>query len=124
MTKAAILSVPTETGGLTYQAVAGDKRSEGATPGQALDALTRQLSGDQTGSGAGLLVVVQGLRPDRFFSADQQRRLTELMNDWRTARDQGQALPPDTQRELDALVEAELSASADRAAALADELRP
>jgi hypothetical protein len=99
-------------------------RSEGDTPGQALDALTRQLPGDQAGPGAGLLVVVQGLRPDRFFGADQQRRLAELMRDWRAARDGGQALPPAEQGELDALVEAELYASAGRASALADEMRP
>ncbi len=118
MTTVAILPVPTEKGGLSYRGVAGDKRSQGSTPGEALDALATQLGDD----GTRLLVVVQSLRPDRFFSAAQQQRLSELMEQWRAAHDQDQSLPSERQAELDALVEAELSASADRAAALAAEL--
>ncbi len=64
MTHVAILPVPTENGGLSYRGVSGDIRSEGRTPGEALDALTRQLVGDGTGTDAALLIVVQGLRPD------------------------------------------------------------
>ena len=118
MTNVAILPVPTEKGGLSYRGIAGDKHSEGSTPGEALDALARQLPQDRTGEG--LLVVVQGLRPDHFFGGAQQRRLAELMSDWRSARDRGQVLAPVEQAELDALVEAELYASAGRAAAWAD----
>jgi hypothetical protein len=65
---------------------------------------------------------VQHLRPDRFFTAAQQQRLDALMTRWRTARDQGATLPPDEQTELEALIEAELQASAARAATLADAL--
>jgi hypothetical protein len=65
---------------------------------------------------------MQNLRPDRFFGAAQQKRLAELMERWRLARDQGHSLPLDEQAELDALVEAELQASAARAAAILDEL--
>lgn len=118
MTRVAILPVPTEKGGITYTAVAGSKRSCGKTAGEALDALTAQLSGEENGT----LIIVQSQQPDAYFNAAQQQRLAELTNRWRTARDQGQALPPDEQAELDALVEAELQASAARAAALADEL--
>ena len=119
MTKVAILPIPTEKGDLSYCAVAGERQSQGRTAGEALDALTAQLCEDE----ASTLVIVQSLRPDRFFNAAQQQRLAELMERWRTARDKGEALPTDQQAELDLLVEAELCASADRAAALSDELR-
>ncbi len=117
MTMVAIFPVPTERGVSSYRAVAGDKHSEGGTAGAALDALTAQFSEDE----AGMLVIVQTLRPDRFFDAAQQQRLADLMDRWRTARDQGKALPAEEQAELQALVEAEVRASADRTAALADE---
>jgi hypothetical protein len=76
----AILSVPTEKGGFSFQGVAGN------------------------------------LRPDCFFTATQQQRLLELMGRWRTAQGQGADLPPNEKAELEALVETELRASADRAA--------
>jgi hypothetical protein len=118
MTRVAILPVPTESGDLLYRAVSGAKHSEGNTAGEALDALTVQLPEDE----AGTLVIVQNWRPDAFFNARQQDRLAALMARWRTARDQGTVLPPDELAELGALTEAELRASAARAAALADEL--
>ena len=59
---------------------------------------------------------------DAFFTAEQQERLQQLMSRWREARDSGNALPPEEQAELDGLVEAELRASAARAAALRREL--
>ena len=55
-------------------------------------------------------------RPDRFFNAEQQRRLAELMARLRAARDRGCMLASDEQTELEALVEAELRGAADRAA--------
>jgi lysophospholipase L1-like esterase len=116
MTSIAILPVPGEQGEVTYQAVAGPRRSEGRTAGEALDALAAQLPRDASST----LVVVQFSRPDQFFTEAQQRRLAELMQRWRSARDRGEALPPSEQEELDALVEAELVASGQRAAALAD----
>ena len=118
MTKVAILPIPTEQGALFYRAIAGEKHAQGKTAGEALDALTAQLSADE----ASTLVVVQSLRPDRFFTAAQQERLAALMDRWRTARDQGATLPADEQTELEALMAAELHASAARAAALADAL--
>jgi hypothetical protein len=118
MTRVAILPIPTEKGVVSYRAVAGDKHSQGKTAGEALDALTTQLSMDE----AGTLIIVQSLRPDRLFNADQQRRLAELMTRWRAARDQGESLPADEQSELETLVEAELRAATGRAAALGDEL--
>ena len=117
MTTVAVLPVPTEKGGIAYRGVAGDKWSHGNTVEEAVDALTAQLPDD----GTSLLVVVQNLRPDRFFDAAQQRRLGELMGAMHLARDAGAALPADEQAELEALIEAELYASGKRAAMLADE---
>ena len=59
---------------------------------------------------------------DWFFSAEQQQRLSDLMNLWRTARDEGHTLPQDQQAELDRLVEAELKAATARTAALVQQL--
>ena len=118
MTKVAILPVPTEQGDLAYRAIAGEKYAQGKTAGEALDALTAQLPADE----ASTLVVVQSLRPDRFFTAAQQQRLSTLMARWQTLRDQGVTLPADEQTELEALINAELQAAAARAAALADAL--
>jgi hypothetical protein len=114
MTKVSILPEPRDTGDITYRAIAGERQSVGKTAGEALDALTAMLPEDETGT----LVVVQHLRPDRLFTAEQQERLKELMARWRAARDAGAALPPDEQAELDALVDAELRAATARAAAL------
>ena len=63
MTKVAILPMPTGQGALSYRAIAGEKHAQGKTAGEALDALTAQLSADE----ASTLVIVQSLRPDRFF---------------------------------------------------------
>jgi hypothetical protein len=38
--------------------------------------------------------------PDQFFSAKQQKRLSELMSLWRSARDLGEELSPEQQLEL------------------------
>lgn len=120
MTKVAMLA-GTSNGGLpSYRAAAGDKQSVGRTAGEALDALVSQLPTDQ----AGTIVIVQDLRPDRFFTAAQRERLSELMDRWRAARDAGASLDPAEQAELDALVEAELHGSAERAAAVAHGLAP
>lgn len=116
MTTVAILPVPTGNG-ISYQGTAGDKHSLGRTLGEALDALTPQLPDVD----AGLLVVIQGLSADRYFGAMEQERLGELMLAWRLARDLGSALPDQEQVELDQLIEAELYASASRAARLADQ---
>ena len=76
-----------------------------------MDALTAQLSENDTST----LVIMQSLRPDPFFTAAQQERLTVLMAHWRTARDQGNTRPIKEQAEMETLVEVELRASANRA---------
>ena len=118
MTRVAILPVPTVAGDIAYHALASGKHSQGKTAGEALDALTAQLSEED----AGTLVVVQNLRPDPFFTAQQQRRLGELMDRWRSARDAGESLSKAEQTELDGLVEEEIRASGARAEALLREI--
>jgi len=118
MTKVAILPLPAEKGACSYRAIAGEKHAQGQTVGQALDALTAQLTGNE----AGTLIIVQSLRPDRYFTAAQQQRLEELMARWRAARDQGFGLSAIEQAELQELVDAELKAATSRASEMADTL--
>lgn len=63
-------------------------------------------------------------QPDEHFSAADQQRLADLMDLWRSSRDQGKILPQPLQRELDALAEAELRASTVRTQAMLDSLLP
>ncbi|CAN5229097.1 hypothetical protein BH10PLA2_BH10PLA2_15270 [soil metagenome] len=118
MTKVAILPESVDGGVLQYRAIAGEWQSIGATAGQALDALTAQLPKNQIE----LVIVVQNLEPDEFFSAAQRARLESQMQSWRHARDQNLAFSPEAQAELDSLVAAELDASGKRAARLVKEL--
>jgi hypothetical protein len=118
MTTIAILPENPGSASTTYLAIAGKLHSVGKTPGEALDAVTEQLDEAQRGT----LVVVQKLCPDAFFSAEQRKRLEELMGRWRAARDAGEELAPLDQAELEALINAELQASAKRAAALSNGL--
>lgn len=120
MTKVDILEETAEGGEPTYRAVAGDKQSVGRSAGEALDALTAQLPADE----AGTLVVVQARRSDEFFTAEQRQRLSELMAQWRDARDRGKQFPAELQTELQQLVEAELQASAKRARSMLAKLAP
>src|SRR5438105_4835540 len=113
MTKVAILPEPSAKGDIAYRAVAGAYQAVAKTVGGALDALAAQLPAEESGT----LVVVQNHRPDQFFNAQQQRRLEELMQRWRSARDSGKSLSPSEQTELNDLVDAEVQASGERAAA-------
>lgn len=100
------------TGG--FRATAGMRHSSGNTPGEALDALSAQLSEEESGT----LLVVQSMKPDRFFTVVQQQRLKELFDRWRVARDSGMPFPVEDQAELEALTMTELKASGLRAKAL------
>lgn len=114
MTTISIIPVTSGPNETVWHAVAGEKKSMGKTAGEALDALTSQLSEDESGT----LVVVRQFRPDRFFTAEQQQRLGELMSKWRAARDSGNELPPVEYAELEALIEAQLEGSAQRVEAM------
>ncbi len=93
-----------------YRAVAGESQ----TVGEALDALTAQLDEEERGT----LMVVQSFRPDRFFTATQRQRLEELWGRRHAARAAGAPLAAEEQAELEALVEAEVRASAGRSCPL------
>ncbi len=54
-----------------FHAVAGDLRTEGDTAGLALDELTARLPDSENSA----LIVLQSFQPDRFFTAEPQRRL-------------------------------------------------
>ena len=114
MTTIAIMPENLDSGETSYRAIAGTRQSIGQTAGQALDALTAQLDDTETNT----LVVIQHLRPDGFFTAQQRQRLEELMNRWRAARAAQTAFLPEEQSELDALVEAEVRAAGARASVL------
>jgi hypothetical protein len=86
----------------------------------ALDALTSQLFDEERDS----LIIVRNLGPDRFFTAEQRRRLEHLMADWRSSRDAGRSLPADEQAELEQLIDAELRAATERAAAMSHQRNP
>jgi hypothetical protein len=88
------------------------------TAGEALDALPGQLSESELST----LVIVQRLRPDQFFTADQRKRLETLMARWRTSRDGNGKLDPGEQTEVEALVEAELEGATRRTEAVINEL--
>jgi hypothetical protein len=102
-----------ECGGqeMTYRAVGRHVQAAGRTAGEAVDALASQLPQDETET----LILVRDLRPNRFFSAEERRRLTGLMALWRAARDRGQALPDPEQAELQDLVDREIRATTERA---------
>ena len=112
MATVSISPISSPNGETLYQAVAGKLTSLGKTAGQALDALTAQLDNPESPT---FLLVLQSFQPDKFFDATQQTQLTELMLQWRNARDQGQTLAIAQQQQLDDLVEAELQDTVARA---------
>ncbi len=118
MTKVAISPVQTEDGHVSFNAIAGNKHTNGRTVGEALDALNEQLDDNERGT----LIIIQNYRPDNFFGIEQQERLGSLMEQWRSARNSGNEFPSKKQEELDSLVELELMASAKRAKKLSNEL--
>lgn len=115
MTSVTILPIPTNEGGVRYCAVSNGKRSQGATAGEALDALTAQITKIE----ACTLVIVQNSQPDKYFNDEQRTRLADLMSRWRAHRDEGMAFSVREQAELDALVDSELRGATARSAALA-----
>ena len=111
MTTISIIPERPLPGEIIWRAVAGDKRSQGKTMGEALDALANQLALDATEA----RVIMGEKQPDHFFTATQQQRLATLMSQWRKAREAGQSLPLHEQNELEALIEAEVEGAERRA---------
>jgi hypothetical protein len=73
MTKVALLSEHADE--TTFRAVSARNQAVGRTAGEALDALTTQLTPED----AETLIIVRSLVPDRFFTGEQRQRLQELM---------------------------------------------
>jgi hypothetical protein len=118
MTKVAIYR---DNGGAeeaAFRALSGSSQAMGRTPGEALDALATQLRDEETDT----LIIVRNLSPDRFFTAEERQRLEQLMARWRATRDGGTPLSTEDQAELKDLVDAEVVAATERAAALLGEL--
>ena len=118
MTRVTIVAEDPASPNTKFRASARDHESVGATVGAAIDGLAAQLD-----ESAGTLIIVQNLRPDAFFTAEQQQRLEELFAKWRDARDRDEPLSPPDQAELEALVKAELEGASNRANAMVQELR-
>ena len=111
MTKLTVLWEGADADAATYRAVGGNAKAAGRTAGEAVDVLAARLPDDVGGT----LVIVRDLRPDRFFTAEQRRRLDELMDRWRAVHDSGGELPAEERDELQGLVNAEIGATAQRA---------
>ncbi len=118
MTKVALFREGAGAEGMAFRAVTVRNQAMGRTAGEALDALTSQLSDEERDT----LIIIRNLAPDRFFTSEQRRRLEPLMADWRSERDAGRSLPLHVQTELEQLIDAELRAAAERAAAMSHEL--
>ncbi|MGC8638489.1 MAG: hypothetical protein ACP5XB_01275 [Isosphaeraceae bacterium] len=118
MTKVGLIQETVAEGEPAFRAVTIGKQGAGRTAGEAIDALTSQLEDDEIDT----LIVVRNLGPDQFFTAAQRQRLEHLMQSWRSARDAGTAFPAAEQAELEALIDAEVRAATERAAAIAREL--
>ena len=120
MTRVTMLRDGADSVEATYRAVGGHTQAAGRTAGEAVDALAARLPDDEDGT----FIIVRDLRPDRFFPAEPRRRLAELMNRWRSARDAGSALPPAELAELERLADDEVRAAGERAAEVWRELSP
>ena len=114
MTSISISTITDATGNQQYHASAGDKQSIGTTIGEAIDAVVAQL----TEASQEFVLIPRSTQPDDFFTTEQQQRLGVLMEEWRQVRDTNERFPEAKQKELDALVEAELRASGHRLSAL------
>jgi hypothetical protein len=118
MTKVAVLSESVDAESMPYRAVSGRNQAMGRTAGEALDALTALLPKED----AETLVIVRDLKADRFFSAEQRRRMTELMALRTEVRFGRASWSNEDEADLERLVDAELRAAMERAEALAREL--
>ena len=117
-TKVALSRENTSPDEVVFRAITAQNQAAGRTPGEALDALATQLPAGN----ADTFIIVRGLVPDQYFSADQREQLQDLMARWRSARDQGKVLSEDDQSELEKLIDLEVQAAARRAAGMMKEL--
>ena len=107
-----------------YRAICGEQQATGSTPGRALDQIEQVLLTQEGEPKSETLVIVQRFRPDNLFTAQQQTRLEELMGQFHEAVAMGEVLSPQTQQELENLVEAELEATLQRGARIVQKIQP
>ncbi len=105
---------------MLYRAIAGRNQAVGRTAGEALDALSTQFPGEETDT----FVIVRNMSPDRFFTAEQRQRLEQLMDLRREALAGNARWNAEEEAELEQLVDAEVRAATERAAALLRDLAP
>ena len=96
MTRVTILREDAGANEATFLVVGGSAQASGRTAGEAVDALAARLPEVEGGT----LLIVRDLRPDRFFTAEQRRRLEELMARWWATRDAGGNFPTEEFDEL------------------------
>ena len=120
MTTVTIAAEPAAAQDIIFRAFAFGREATGATPGQALDALTADL--DLTANGS--TVFILDARAVEFFTAEQQRRLLELKVRHRAALDSGMPMPPGQLAELRELAESTTEASGRRVEAILHRARP
>ena len=102
--------------GKIFRAISGEKKSVGNTVGEAIDALTGQIENADKET----IFIVQRFQPDEFFTASQQKRLSELMQKLRKAQAEDREMNFKERAELEDLIDAELEGSARRAESLAE----
>ena len=103
---------PEEKEDATFLALSGTHLSSGKTMGEALDSLALKLED----AGSETLVLIQRRGPDQFFTAEQHKRLRELM-------DRRDSLSAEERLDLEELVNAEMDATIARTDALVEQLR-
>ena len=117
MTTIQILQEAQPQGGWRYRAIYERHHAAGATPGAALDALEDELPAN-----SGTVVILQKFKSDRYFEEPQQARLTQLMERLQESRAHGLDLAPSEMAELEALIDLELRATAQRATDIATQI--
>ncbi|QEH35632.1 hypothetical protein OJF2_41850 [Aquisphaera giovannonii] len=118
MTRVSLLHESSGPSSMEYRALAAGIQAAGRTAGEALDALASQLPQEDGQT----LVIVRGMAPDRYFTAEQRGRLRELMGRKREAAAGDSALTEQKEAELARLIDAEVRAATERADALLREL--
>jgi hypothetical protein len=113
----AVVVLPNNQNTGNYRAISGKKVSFGKTVGEAIDSLSEQLKNEPNP-----VIYIQDFQPDEFFTAEQQKRLSDLMEKWRFARDNNLEFSAEEQSELEKLIDEELEGSGKRVAKIADKL--
>lgn len=113
-----ITITPESSASKRFRAVRGSHVTTGSSIGNAIDEMAKETGFDRELS----VVIVNPMQPDQFFSAAQRDRLSDLMAQWRTARDHHQPFAVELKRDLDELIKTELVATMERAKYLARSL--